>query len=399
MSVEGSRVGIVGGSIAGCAAAIALRRAGCDVTVYERSSGELRDRGFGIAIPAPLHEELVAAGYLSAEMPTRIVAEITLVVRDGSDPVGREAWRRPVDGLYNNWAVLWQTLRARIPDENYRQAAKIAAIDMGAAGATVVTADGRRDRFDLVVGADGYRSIVREMVDPAAAPSYAGYGLWRGTFAESRLLDAAPPQLDRGGASVVFPGGHSAFYFIPDRGGAGRLMNWAIYSAIPQWRNLENPSLLPPGSVDEDLAAVLEELLAAHFPTRWADIVRRTTRSELSLQPIYDATVSSYVSDRLLLIGDAGSVPRPHSAVGAAKALQDALALERVCREHEGFDQALAAYDAYRCADGNASVELGRRLGRAMVEETPAWDSMTPDDFRGWMSASVSGRHWLYNAS
>ena len=45
MPVEGSKVGIIGGSIAGCATAIAMQRVGCEVTVLERSSEGLKDRG------------------------------------------------------------------------------------------------------------------------------------------------------------------------------------------------------------------------------------------------------------------------------------------------------------------------------------------------------------------
>lgn len=62
MRIDGSRIGIVGGSISGCGAAIALGRLGCDVTVFERSSGALRNRGSGIAIPIPLRDDLVARG-------------------------------------------------------------------------------------------------------------------------------------------------------------------------------------------------------------------------------------------------------------------------------------------------------------------------------------------------
>ena len=58
MGIAGSKVAVVGGSIAGCATAIALTRAGCDVEVLERSSTGLRDRGAGIAMPHPLRESL-----------------------------------------------------------------------------------------------------------------------------------------------------------------------------------------------------------------------------------------------------------------------------------------------------------------------------------------------------
>src|SRR5215471_20810572 len=68
-AATGLNVAIVGGSIAGCAAAIALRRSGCEVTVYERSPANLRDRGYGIGIPLVVRDELAEAGYLDPAMP------------------------------------------------------------------------------------------------------------------------------------------------------------------------------------------------------------------------------------------------------------------------------------------------------------------------------------------
>ncbi|MEW2455904.1 FAD-dependent oxidoreductase [Streptomyces albus] len=61
MRIRGSHVAVVGGSIAGCAAAVALARAGREVTVFERSRGGLRDRGAGITLPASLRDELLDA--------------------------------------------------------------------------------------------------------------------------------------------------------------------------------------------------------------------------------------------------------------------------------------------------------------------------------------------------
>ena len=52
------RVGIIGGSLAGCAMAVALGQAGCDVTVFERSGEAMRDRGSGIGLPGDLVETL-----------------------------------------------------------------------------------------------------------------------------------------------------------------------------------------------------------------------------------------------------------------------------------------------------------------------------------------------------
>ena len=95
MSLSGSRVGVVGGSIAGCAAAIALTRAGCEVEVFERSTGELRDRGSGIALPRRFLDELVARRFLAGDYVACVAARRWWVLADGSTS-GRLLWDQPV---------------------------------------------------------------------------------------------------------------------------------------------------------------------------------------------------------------------------------------------------------------------------------------------------------------
>lgn len=403
MAIEGGRVGIQGGSIAGCAAASALNRAGCEVTVYERTRGALKDRGAGIAIPVPLREELVATGYLDPAMPVCARTERVWMVRDGDAPNGKVIWRQPSPVVFNNWGVLWRTLRNRVPDEAYREGRAIVGVEPDADGATVTLEDGSRERFDLVVGADGYRSMARRFVYPGAQPAYAGYVAWRGNYEETRLPDLGPREMVEGSCwlTVCFPGGHGVFYLIPgfdnraDR--SHRRMNWVIYSRAPEGVRFDDSASVPPGSVSEDLTAFLADLLDERFPPYWAEVVRQTDRSVLSIQPIYDEAIPTYVSGRVMLIGDASTITRPHTGSGATKALQDALALERACGQHDSWDQALAAYDRERCAAGNELVELGRRIGRAQVEETPDWAAMTPEDLDVWTRATLAGRRlYLY---
>ena len=102
MKVEGSRVGIVGGSIAGCAAAIALQRLGCEVEIFERSSGALRDRGSGIGIPIALRDELIDHGYLPEGYATVALPGRRWVAADGS-PEGRTLWTIDGASVSNNF--------------------------------------------------------------------------------------------------------------------------------------------------------------------------------------------------------------------------------------------------------------------------------------------------------
>ena len=186
MDVRGSRIGVVGGSISGCAAAIALGRLGCDVTVFERSSGALRDRGSGIAIPVELRNELIEHGYLPAGYrcwpddvtpdDIRRAGARRWVIADGS-PAGRLLWEQPGLGavVYNNWSVLWQGLRAGVPDTSYRDSSTVTAVVQDDNGVDVVLSDGVTERFDVVFGADGYRSLdENQAVEFDVAPGRKG---------------------------------------------------------------------------------------------------------------------------------------------------------------------------------------------------------------------------------
>jgi 2-polyprenyl-6-methoxyphenol hydroxylase-like FAD-dependent oxidoreductase len=397
--VRGSRVGIVGGSIAGCATAIALRRLGCEVTVFERSAGELADRGSGIVVPLPLRDELVAANYLPARYRSCALAGRWWVIADGS-PSGRQLWDQPGEAVANNWSVLWRSLRRQVPDHCYHRDARIDAVTDTGDGAEVATGSGV-ERFDVVIGADGYRSVVRAQLNPGSAPRPAGYAMWRGNFAASRLdVTAAWEELlgSQRWVTVVFDGGHGLVYPIPDFDGDGLRVNWVIYSPWPAGLALDEdePDSIPPGRVPIPALADYQRLLERHVPARWRPLFDSPS-DEISLQPIYDETADRYAAGRIALVGDAATVARPHAASGATKALQDARLLEILGSEHREWAPLLGAYDADRSEFGRSIVELSRRIGLHQVERTPPWGEMTPDDFRAWTATILGGRpHYLY---
>ena len=398
MRVAGSRVGIVGGSIAGCAAAIALQRAGCEVTVFERSSSGLRDRGAGIAVPNPLRESLIERDYLDAGYPYWPAEQRIWLLKDGDAPMGRVLWRQPGSASLNNWSILWMSLRSRVDDSIYRDGARVMSLERNSEGVSVTLGDGTSEHFDLLVGADGYRSAIRAEVFPGTFPEYAGYVLWRGNFPESRIIDRGPLEeadTDHSWHTICFPGGHGVIYMIPgeeNRADVGhRRVNWAIYSKTPDGVAFEEPGSVAPGDFGEDLQSQLFDLIGEHYPPWHAGLLCLTEHDEISIQPIYDETTPGYVSGRVVLIGDAGTVTRPHTGSGATKALQEAMLLEDLCAAHEDWESVLHEYDVTRTAAGNSIVELGRRIGAAQVVDPPPWGAMSPADFDQWTKDTLSG--------
>ncbi len=397
MHIQGSRVAVIGGSIAGCASAIALTRAGCEVTVFEKSKGGLRDRGAGITVAAPVYDELIGSGYLFPEMRVGRRGELIWITREEDVPDGRIVGRQPYSSVMCSWALVWRELRDRVPAADYREGTAITGVRQLDDGVELEIEGGPTERYDAVVGADGYRSRVRSIVAPEATLGYAGYGLWRGDYPADRLAADQMPELGEDFVAVAYSGGHLVFYQIPDPASGGLRQNWALYGGVPDRLFSSDLQPIPRGRLSADAFEYLKGFVAWHLPPAWSRLVRETDLDELSVSPIYDTPVSHYVSGRLLLVGDAGTIARPHTGAGAVKALQDAGALERVCREHGTWEEALAAYDAARLDSGNALVELGKHLGRMRVETPQDWRAMTSEGFESWLHANTNGWRSAYD--
>jgi 2-polyprenyl-6-methoxyphenol hydroxylase-like FAD-dependent oxidoreductase len=400
--MRGGRVAVVGGSVAGCCAALAAARCGAEeVVVFERAAEDLRDRGVGLAIQNDRYAELRDAGFVDDAMPFVQQQRRLWLVRDESahasdaDPTGRPIAIQPFAFRSYNWGSLWRELRSRIPESvDYRADATVTAVNDGADGATVTLADGSSESFDLVIGADGYRSVTREAVTAdaeGAVPEFAGYLAWRGTLPTKRFTELSgmlkPGQewQEHDSITIGFDGGHLIGYAIPGPDG-DTVFNWLVYSAPPAGLDLklENPTSLPPGTVAEELYEHLDALVGVALPEYWAAVVRLTPRERMFIQPIYDLAVPAYAGRRVVLLGDAATVARPHLGAGAVKALQDAAVLEKLWREAGSWSDLLSRYDAERRAVGHSMMVIGRRIGRAQVTDTPDWGAYDQAGFEAW---------------
>jgi len=419
--IAGAEVAVVGGSIAGCATALAAHRAGAGrITVLERTTGRLADRGVGLAVHNARYAELAAAGYLDTAMPWVQLTTRRWYLRDGSAPLGRRLGDLPFPFRSYCWGPLWRELRRRLPEDTvFRSGVRVAGVSEAADGATLRlddgeggggggsgTSDGVRDhdgrrteRFDLVIGADGYRSTVRAAAFPEVRPDYAGYLAWRGAIPAERLAELdfpglpATPWAVEDCIYVVFPGGHVIIYRIPD-GHGGHRANWVLYTAPPAGLDLASasPTSLPPGTLTDALYRHLTYVADELLPLYWGGLIRLTPREDCFIQPMYDFTAPRYTAGRLLLAGDAATVARPHTGGGAVKALQDAAALEAALRAVPERPDALDAYGTERGRTGRAMVELGRRLGRFLVQDAPDWRTLDQAGLAAaWATADGSG--------
>lgn len=390
------RIAVIGGSVAGCAAALAAHRAGVDeITVFERNTGGLQDRGVGIGIHNDLCRQLEPAGYLDPEVPYRQLRTRRWITCDDESYGGQVIGVQPFDFRAYDWGSVWQGLRDRLPDGvRYRAGCRVDSVADTAEDAVVTLSDGTQERFDLVLGADGYRSAVRTMMFPDLRPRYAGYLLWRGTLPAADLPEHEGIWEFDEAVGVAFPRGHLMMYLIPGRGGEP-VLNWAVYAVPPidLALDLDDPTSLPPGSVGAELLGHLA-VLAEKMPPYWREVLHRMPREKIFVQPIYDMCVEACVSGRLALVGDAAAVARPHTGGGAVKAIQDAVTLQAVLSREKSWSDALHTYEGQRVPVNRSLVDLGGVLGRATVLDPPDWRAMESARFTEWW-ANLMGQQAL----
>jgi 2-polyprenyl-6-methoxyphenol hydroxylase-like FAD-dependent oxidoreductase len=396
------KIGVVGGSIAGCTVAIALSRAGHEVTVLERSRGGLTGRGAGIGTPLETIETLISQDLIGTGIPRFVVSEHPFVCRSGADDrFGHRALTLPLNMALLNWGDLWRELRSRVRDSTYIEGREVTSARSVGDQVVLSGTDGWSDSYDLALYADGFRSDGRRALFPDLNLSYRGYVLWRGVLEESRLADSAP--LETALYRLHYKGlpGNAVFYFVPGKDGSvdsgNRWVNWACYLPLPAEELSEflvdrfgnrNTHSMSPGSMRIDEEERLKALMSEHLPQYFSEIV--SDSQETFAQPIYTITVPQNSVGRMALLGDAGAVAPPFTGSGVFKAIMNAIELVTAIEGADNLDVALARWGAEQAERGRRLSVLGEQMERAFVWEAPDFSTMTEPMAKEWWSKSIS---------
>jgi 2,6-dihydroxypyridine 3-monooxygenase len=383
--VRPARIAIAGGSIGGLTAACLLRDAGHDVTVFERSSTELEQRGAGIGLLEATSRYLTTRAGIGIDQISIATDLIRYLGRSGR-VVHEQAHRY----RFSSWNTVYRRLLGAFGRERYRLGHEV--VSWAPAGQAVVVhlADGARVEADLLVCADGVGSSARARLQPDASASYAGYVAWRGMVPEGELEPALADRLGQAITYHVLANSHILVYPIPGLDGSvapgERLINFVWYRNYLEGEELDELLIdrdgerrqlsVPPGKVADHHRDEVRATAAARLPADLAEVVLKARA--LFLQVVYDIEVERMAFDRVCLIGDAACVARPHAAAGTAKAAEDGWALAAALARADTIDRALADWEPRQVKLGRALVERARRIGRRSQVDN-AWVPGDPE--------------------
>jgi len=359
---------IVGGSMSGLLAAIMLMRRGWQVDVFERVAEELAGRGAGIVA----QPELIAH-FAALELDTSDLG-VAVAARQILDRDGRVIASAARPQVLTAWERVYRVLRGAVPADCYRRGRSLQAFEQGQGVVVAHFSDGGTAAGDVLIGADGLRSTVRQQCLPAVAPLYAGYVAWRALVPEGVLPPAIHGDVFEAMTFCLPPG--EQFLGYPIAGPDNDLRRGKRRYNIVWYRPADEASELPFLLTDDSgvthaisippplirraavagMRAAAERLLAPQLRA----VVRLI--EEPLLQPIYDLQSPQLAFGRAAIIGDAAFVARPHVAAGVSKAADDAAALAAAL-DADDIAAALRRFEAARLPENNRIIARARHLG------------------------------------
>jgi FAD-dependent urate hydroxylase len=325
---------IIGSGMAGLAAGIAMRQAGYEVEIYEKTK-KLRPAGAGISLwsngikvlnKLGLGKEVAAIGGEMNRMEYRnhngeVLNNVNLM------PLVEQVGQRPYPVSRTD---LQQMMLTAFGEADVRMGMRCVEVKQDADSATAIFEDGSTITGDLIIGADGIRSVVREYLNGGKVePRYAGYVNWNGIVEASPDLaesDVWVIYVGEGKRASMMPIGGNRFYF---------------FMGCPKPKGTKVES--------KDIRAELQETFVG-----WAqpvqNLIEKLDPEQVNRLEISDIDpLPHLVKGRIALVGDSAHATTPTLGQGGCQAMEDA---EVLCRylvtTNTSVEDALKRYETER---------------------------------------------------
>jgi 2-polyprenyl-6-methoxyphenol hydroxylase-like FAD-dependent oxidoreductase len=322
---------IIGGGVGGLTAALALRRSGWAVEVFEQAP-QLREVGSGFMLSPNAMSVLLGLGLRHVVERGAKATRFDMCSWSGEALMSERAEGLPfcadAPAVLFHRAALHGALHEAFGDEGVHLGARLARFEDDGRSVVARFEDGREARGDMLVGADGLRSVVRAQLHPGEPLRYAGYPCWRGL-----VRSFEHPELPRG--ILRETQGRGA------RFGVGYVREDLVY----WWATANWPQGQPvPGG---DKAFLLDVFRTAHAPI--PELIAATDEADLLRSDLQDRLpLERWGEGRVTLLGDAAHPMMPNLGQGACSAIEDGGVLASVLDASEDLEQGLRRYEARR---------------------------------------------------
>ncbi len=370
---------IVGAGIGGLTAGIALKQAGYQVEIYDRVR-ELRPVGAGISLWSNgvkvlnrlgLGREMARIGGQMDKMQYRaktgeLLNDVDLL------PLIEEVGQRP----YPVARAELQNMLCQAYGDEIKTEHRCIGIEQDERSATAIFENGHRATGDLVIAADGVRSVLREYVlGKVIQPRYAGYINWNGLVPASD--DLAPHN-----SWVIYVGDHQRASMMPVSD-----QRFYFFFDVPL------PSDTP-AHPDRYQAELFE------YFKGWADpvqrLIQRIDPETTARPPIHDTPpFEQFVRGRVALLGDAAHATCPDLGQGGCQAMEDAFVLmQYLMTTNISVEYALKRYEQDRMARANPVVEKARQRAEMIhgkdPEVTAKWYQQLANESPAQVTGAIS---------
>ncbi|MGF1542572.1 MAG: FAD-dependent urate hydroxylase HpxO [Pleurocapsa sp.] len=325
---------IIGSGMAGLAAGIAMRQAGYEVEIYEKTR-KLRPAGAGISLwsngikvlnKLGLGKEVAAIGGEMNRMEYRnhqgeVLNHVNLM------PLVEQVGQRPYPVSRTD---LQQMMLTAFGEADVRMGMRCVEVKQDADSATAIFEDGSIATGDVIIGADGIHSVVREYLNGGKVePRYAGYVNWNGIVEASPDLaesDVWVIYVGEGKRASMMPIGGNRFYF---------------FMGCPKPKGTK----VEPQDIRAELKATF---------TGWAqpvqNLIEKLDPEQINRLEISDIDpLAHLVKGRIALVGDSAHATTPTLGQGGCQAMEDA---EVLCRylvtTNISVEDALKRYETER---------------------------------------------------
>ncbi|MFI6650048.1 FAD-dependent monooxygenase [Streptomyces sp. NPDC050529] len=326
------KIAIVGAGYGGASAAKALSLLGADVNVYEQAN-QIREAGAGIGLRPSTMNRFREWGIFDAVAKVSSPSEIFEILTPTGDPIMKEEW--PVAGEQTHTHLIHRgdfidALLSVLPEGMVHLGHKLESIQDRGDGAVLTFANGASVEADLVIGADGIKSVVRRELFSDKEPVFSGEHAYRAVISADDAYGMVVDDNLR-----MYIGRGTKIYLLPLR--HRNQVSFDITALCPD-------GTWAPEVTKDDLLATVEG-----FDERLVNITRDLDMDTVNIRAVYDIdSIDTWHSDSVVLMGDAAHSMLHHQGQGANSAVEDAGALADALREAHSVKEALALFQATR---------------------------------------------------